>query len=245
MNVLELRNLSVKVEDKLILDDVSLVFNSNEVVALMGPNGAGKSTISNVIMGNPKYEVESGQILFNGEDITDFDVEKRAKLGIFMSFQSPVEISGVTLMSFLRTSYNQIKGKNLKTVEFSKLLREKMKILEMNPKFRARGINEGFSGGEKKRAEILQMLLLEPKFAILDEVDSGLDVDSLKLICDNLQALREEIGLSFMVITHYNKILDYLNPDKVVVLKNGKVVKVGDFSLAKQIEEKGFNFDEL
>lgn len=238
---LEVKDLHVEVEGKKILNGVSFTVDSGEVCVIMGPNGAGKSTISNVIMGNPKYSVISGQILLDGEDVTRLGVDERAKRGLFMSFQHPVEINGVTLTNFLRTSYNAIKGTNLRVGEFHKLIADKMKIIDMDPKFRTRSINFGFSGGEKKRTEILQMMLFEPKFAILDEIDSGLDVDALKSVSHGINKVKEENNTGMIIVTHYNKILDYIKPDKVIVVKNGRVEQTGNFELAKKIEAEGFN----
>lgn len=241
MSKLEIFNLHVEVSGKEILKGVSFVVNTEEVLVVMGPNGAGKSTLSNVLMGHPKYIITSGKILFDGVDITNLSTEKRAKLGIFMSFQNPLEISGVTFTNFLRTSYNAIKGTEIKLGDFTQNIKEKMKFLEMDDKFRLRSVNVGFSGGEKKRAEILQMMLLEPKFAILDEVDSGLDVDALKTVAKGINFVKEKNKSSVMMITHNSKILEYVKPDKVIVLKNGKIIREGDLVLAKKIHEEGFN----
>lgn len=238
---LEVKDLFVDVEDKQILKGVSFEINSDEVCVIMGPNGAGKSTISNVIMGNPKYKVVSGQIILDGEDITELGVDERAKRGLFMSFQHPVEINGVTLTSFLRTSYNAIKGSNLRVGEFHKLIKEKMDLINMDSKFRTRSINFGFSGGEKKRTEILQMMLFEPKFALLDEIDSGLDVDALKSVGYGINKVKEDNNTGLIIVTHYNKILDYVKADKVIVVKDGRIEKTGGPQLAKEIENKGFN----
>ncbi|MCA9460372.1 MAG: Fe-S cluster assembly ATPase SufC [Nanoarchaeota archaeon] len=238
---LELKNLFVKVAGKDILSDVNLKIKAGEVCVLMGPNGAGKSTISNVIMGNPKYEVVSGDIILDGEVITNLKTNERAKKGLFMSFQHPSEISGVTMANFLRTSYNIMHEKKLNVGQFHKLLKEKMLDLNMDGKFRSRFVNAGFSGGEKKRSEILQLVLFEPSFAILDEIDSGLDVDALKLVAKNINILKTKNNMGIIIITHYNKILDYLKADKVFVLKNGKIVREGGACLAKEIEVSGFN----
>lgn len=240
MNTLKVINLAVNVNGKKILNDISLEIPKGKVTVLMGPNGAGKSTISNVLMGNPKYVVDSGNIILDGEDITNLSVDERAKRGLFMSFQHPVEIDGITLSNFLRTSYNSIKGKDLKLGDFQKLIKEKMKQLEMDPKFKSRSLNLGYSGGEKKKSEILQLLLFEPKYAILDEIDSGLDVDSLKKVSSKLKEIINETGMGVLVITHYNKILEYIGADKVYVLKNGSIAKEGDGSIIKQIENEGF-----
>lgn len=240
MKTLELKNIHASIGDKKILRGIDLSVNEGEICVLLGPNGAGKSTISNVIMGNPKYGVTDGMITLNGESILELGPDERAKKGIFMSFQHPVEIEGITLSNFLRTSYNMIKGTDLKVGDFQKLIKEKMDELGMDPKFRTRSLNVGFSGGEKKRSEILQLVLFEPDFAILDEIDSGLDVDALKIVSENIMNVAKKKKVGILIITHYNKILQYLKPDKVFVVKSGKIVESGDFQLAKRIEEKGF-----
>jgi len=241
MSLVEIRNLCVSVEEKPVLKDINLEFDINEVNVFLGPNGAGKSTLANILMGNPKYKVTQGKIFFNGEDITNLESDKRAKLGLFLSFQSPFEIEGVTFLNFLRSSYNFVKDKDVKLKEFIALLDDKMSVLSMDKKVRSREVNVGFSGGEKKKAEILQLLLLEPKFAILDEVDSGLDVDALKLIGKAIGNLKYENQTGFMIITHNNKILEYLNPDRVFVLVDGSISQVGGSELIDKIESEGFN----
>ena len=241
MDLLKVENLNVVVENKQILFNVSFTIQKGKTCVIMGPNGAGKSTISNVIMGHPKYKVLSGKIFFKGEDITEFSAEQRAKLGLFMSFQQPPSIPGVTVANFLRTSYNSIKNQNMKTGDFFKLLKNEMQFLEMDSSFRTRHLNVGFSGGEKKRLELLQILLTKPEFAILDEIDSGLDIDALKLVVKTLKHIREEQELSLLVITHHNKLLSYVPADQVIVLKQGKVEQIGDKNLVDEILEKGFN----
>jgi len=251
---LEIQNLFVEVEGKEILRNVNLELNLGDVVALMGPNGSGKSTLANTIMGNPKYKIVSGKIILNGEDITQTKVDERARKGLFMSFQYPKEISGLTLSTFLRTALN-VKRKNegnkiLDVVEFHKLLKLKMADLGIDSKFANRNLNEGFSGGEKKRCEILQLSLLEPKYAILDETDSGLDVDALKIVAKGIVMIKQNLkkegkDMGILIITHYNKILDYIVPNKVVLIQNGKIGKTGGKELAKEIEKKGFKNDEL
>jgi Fe-S cluster assembly ATP-binding protein len=237
---LKIENLHVDVEGKEILKGVDLEIDLGKVHALMGPNGSGKSTLANVLMGNPKYEITSGKILLNDEDITRSSPDERAKKGLFLSFQYPNEITGVTMSSFLRTAYNSVKGTNLDVVEFHKKLKEKMSELEMDESFRKRYVNEGFSGGEKKRAEILQMAILEPKFAILDETDSGLDADAIKIIGENVNKMRgSERGI--LIITHYYRILNHIMPDRVHILVDGKIVKEGGKELALEIEENGFD----
>lgn len=236
--MIEIKNLHVAIEGKEILKDLNLTLEKGEVLALMGPNGSGKTTLANVLMGNPKYEVTSGEILFNGESVLEMEVDERAKKGIFMSFQHPSEIPGVTLKSLLRASMNAVKGRQ-KPAVFAKALEEATTALKISPEFVDRYVNDGFSGGEKKRAEILQLLLLSPKVAILDETDSGLDVDALRTIGEGIRAARTEEN-AFLIITHYPRILEYVAPDRVVVLKDGMLDREGGPEVAKEIEEKGF-----
>lgn len=238
---LEVKNLVVSVDGKVVLDDVSLKFELGKVSVLLGPNGAGKSTLANILMGNPDYMIERGSILLNGENITNLSVEQRARKGLFLSFQHPVEVEGVTMLSFLRSSYNVVNDKSVQVGDFVKILNEKLDELGLDSKFRSRDVNKGFSGGEKKRSEILQMVLLEPDFVILDEIDSGLDVDGVKLIGEVLKKYSQKKMVCYIVVTHNNKILDYLDVDSVVVLKKGKVVQVGDKNLLDKIEKEGFN----
>jgi len=238
---LTIENISCKIKNLEILKNINFEINSGEVVVLMGPNGAGKSTISNVLMGNPKYEITSGKIKLNNQDITNLPTNEKAKKGLFMSFQNPVEISGVTMTNFLRTSYNTINNTNIKLGEFIKLLNSKMAELELDSKFRGRFVNSGFSGGEKKRAELLQLMLFEPKYVILDEIDSGLDIDGIKLVSEMLNKILKTRKMGVLLITHYNKILEYIKPDKVIVLKSGKISQTGDIKLAKDILKHGFN----
>jgi len=237
---LEVKNVSANINNQEILRDISFSVKSDEVVVLMGPNGAGKSSISNVLMGNPRYELTSGKIFLDGKDITSLDATERARKGIFMSFQSPVEISGVTMTNFLRTSYNSIKQTNVNLSNFMKLLKEKMDELGLDAKFRGRFVNTGFSGGEKKRSELLQLMLFEPDFVILDEIDSGLDVDGLKLVGEMLNKILAKRKMGMIIITHHNKILEHITPSKVLVLKNGSIEKCGGIELMKQIEKTGF-----
>ena len=240
MSKLEVKGLCVNVNDKRILEDVSFDVPKGGVVVLIGPNGAGKSTVSNILMGNPKYNLVKGKILLDNEDITELDSDERAKRGLFMSFQQPIEISGVSMSNFLRQSYNSVKGTSLQIGEFMKMLNEKMEVLGFDSKFRGRFVNSGFSGGEKKRSEILQMLLFEPEYAILDEIDSGLDVDSLKRVCESIEELRVKKKIGILIITHYNKILEHIKPDEVIVLKEGKVSQRGGLELANKIFKDGF-----
>lgn len=243
--MLEIKDLHASINGKEILKGVDLVINDGEIHALMGTNGAGKSTLSNVIVGNPAYEVTSGSIIFNGQNLLEMKPEERANAGIFMSFQQPVEIPGVSMVNFMRAAVNArrmaLGEESLKSTDFLKLMREKRKLVEIDSKLINRSVNEGFSGGEKKRNEIFQMAMLEPKFCILDETDSGLDVDALRIVAEGFNRLRKS-DTSAMVITHYQRLLDYIKPDVVHVLLGGRIVKTGDFSLALEIENKGFDW---
>ena len=237
---LTIEDLHVSLDDKEIIKGVNLKIKKGEVVALMGPNGSGKSTLGNVLMGSPKYKITKGKILLNGEDITNANPEVRAKKGLFLSFQYPAEISGVTLSNFLRTALNTLREINIPVLEFYKLLRDKMLMLKMDEKFARRYLNEGFSGGEKKKAEILQLAILEPKFAILDETDSGTDIDSLKIIAEGINTLKKNLNIGILLITHYNRILQYIRPDQVHVFVDGKIMKTGSHELAVELENKGY-----
>ncbi|MEK6897892.1 MAG: Fe-S cluster assembly ATPase SufC [Nanoarchaeota archaeon] len=239
MSFLEIKNLSVEIDGKKILDNLNLNVQKGEVCVLMGPNGSGKTTLSKTLMGHPKCKITSGEILFNGEDIIKIPVNEKAKKGLFLSFQYPQEISGVTISNFLRTAYNAVKEKKLPPSEFLKLVEEKTSILSMDRKFLSRYLNEGFSGGEKKKAEILQMLFLNPKIAILDETDSGLDIDSLRIVANGIKNFMNK-EKAILLITHYKRILDYIKPDKVFVMKNGRIVQQGGGELIQEIEEKGY-----
>ena len=243
--MLEIRNLHAKAGDKEILKGVNLTINDGEIHALMGTNGAGKSTLSNVIVGNPAYEVTEGEILFNGQDLLSMSADERANAGIFMSFQMPVEIPGVSMTNFMKAAVNaRRKAQGLepmKASDFIKLMKEKRQLVEIDQKLMSRSVNEGFSGGEKKRNEIFQMAMLEPTFCILDETDSGLDVDALRIVATGFNKLRTE-KTSAIVITHYQRLLDYIRPDFVHVLIGGKIVKTGTAELAQQIEEQGFDW---
>ena len=243
--MLEIINLHASIDNKIILNGINLKVNLGEVHAIMGPNGSGKSTLSNVIAGHDGYDIISGDIRFAGESVLDLPPEKRAHLGLFLSFQYPVEIPGVTVSNFIRTALNEIrsaKGQEpLGAPEMLKSMREKMKILEMDKGFLSRSLNDGFSGGEKKRNEIFQMAMLEPKMAILDETDSGLDIDALRIVANGVNSLRSKDN-TFIVITHYQRLLDYIVPDFVHVLFNGKIVKSGDKKLAIELENRGYDW---
>ena len=243
--MLEIIDLHASIDNKVILNGINLKVNLGEVHAIMGPNGSGKSTLSNVIAGHDGYDIISGDIRFAGESVLDLSPEKRAHLGLFLSFQYPVEIPGVTVSNFIRTALNEIrsaKGQDpLGAPEMLKSMREKMKILEMDKGFLSRSLNDGFSGGEKKRNEIFQMAMLEPKMAILDETDSGLDIDALRIVANGVNSLRSKDN-TFIVITHYQRLLDYIVPDFVHVLFNGKIVKSGDKKLAIELENRGYDW---
>jgi Fe-S cluster assembly ATP-binding protein len=241
--LLEIRDLWASVEGKTILRGVDMVVRNSEVAALMGPNGSGKSTLAMVVMGHPKYTVERGDILFNGESILGLSPDQRARLGLFLAFQYPVEISGVTMANFLRRAYLAVRGEDqqkLSTSEFHRLLVENFRLLQMSDAFTKRYLNEGFSGGEKKRAEIVQLATLNPKLAILDETDSGLDIDSVRIVASAIKKLNEERGTTFLVITHYARILDYLRPDTVHVMHEGRIAASGGYELAVELEKKGY-----
>ena len=238
--MLEIKNLHVEVDKTEIIKGISLEFHKGKVHALMGPNGSGKSTLAKTLMGHPKYKITKGQILLDGKDITHMKPHLRAQLGLFLSFQYPKEITGVNYNTFLRAAYNNTHKEKLSLLDFHKLLKEKMKELNMDPSFSKRAINQGFSGGEKKRAEILQMSLLEPKYAMLDETDSGTDVDALKVISENINKDIVSNKMGIILITHYNRILEYIIPDKVTVIVKGKLVDSGNADLARNIESNGF-----
>ena len=241
--MLEIKNINVKVKDldKEIIKGLSLSINDGEVHAIMGPNGTGKSTLSKVIMGNYKYELTSGDILFNGESIKDLEVNERAKKGIFLAMQDPTVIEGVTNSEFLKTAKKELTGKNINYFEFIKGIDEALEDLEFDSNMIHRHLNKGFSGGEKKKNEILQMKILKPKFIILDEIDSGLDVDSLRIVCKNINKYKEENkDVSVLIITHYPRILEYIKPDYVHVMNNGKIQKTGNIDLAFETEKNGY-----
>lgn len=243
--MLNIKNLHVKIEDKEILKGLTLNVKPGEVHAIMGPNGSGKSTLASVLAGREGYEVTQGEILFEGKSILDMEPDERAQEGIFLAFQYPVEIPGVSNVNFLKTALQEIheaRGiKPLTAKEFMERVREKSKLVELDPKLASRSVNEGFSGGEKKRNEIFQMAMLDPKFAVLDETDSGLDIDALRIVANGVNALRSP-EKSFVVITHYQRLLDYIVPDVVHVLYNGRIVKSGPKELALELEQKGYDW---
>ena len=243
--MLEINNLHASVEDKQILKGIDLKVSPGEVHAIMGPNGSGKSTLSTVIAGHEDFEIDKGEILFEDEDLVDFNTEERAHKGIFLSFQYPVEIPGVSVTNFIKTSINQMRKANgldeMPASEMLKKIREKSDLLKIDSKFLSRSLNEGFSGGEKKRNEIFQMAMLEPKLAILDETDSGLDIDALKIVANGVNILRND-DTAVVLITHYQRLLDYIVPDFVHVLSDGKIVKSGNKNLAIELEAKGYDW---
>ena len=243
--MLEINNLHASVEDKQILKGIDLKVSPGEVHAIMGPNGSGKSTLSTVIAGHEDFVIDKGEILFEDEDLVDFNTEERAHKGIFLSFQYPVEIPGVSVTNFIKTSINQMRKANgldeMPASEMLKKIREKSDLLKIDSKFLSRSLNEGFSGGEKKRNEIFQMAMLEPKLAILDETDSGLDIDALKIVANGVNMLRND-DTAVVLITHYQRLLDYIVPDFVHVLSDGKIVKSGNKNLAVELEAKGYDW---
>ena len=244
--MLQINNLHARIEDGAeILKGINLEIKPGEVHAIMGPNGAGKSTLSSVIAGREDYEITEGEILFEGEDIVEDAPEERAQKGIFMSFQYPVEIPGVSVTNFIRTAINETRKANgleeMPTKDMMALIKEKSKLLGIKKDFLSRSLNEGFSGGEKKRNEIFQMLMLNPKLAILDETDSGLDIDALRIVSEGVNAFKNE-GNAVLLITHYQRLLNYIQPDFVHVLADGKIIKTGDRTLALELEEKGYDW---
>ncbi len=243
--MLKIKNLHASIEDKGILKGLNLEVKAGEVHAIMGPNGAGKSTFASIVAGNENYEVSQGEILLDGEEISELGADERAHKGVFLSFQYPVEIPGVSVTNFIKTAINESrKAKGLEDMpanEMLKLIREKAELLEMDRKFLSRSLNEGFSGGEKKRNEIFQMAMLEPKLAILDETDSGLDIDALRIVANGVNKLKSKDN-AVVVITHYQRLLEYIVPDFVHVLMDGKIVKTGGKELALELEEKGYDW---
>lgn len=240
MALLDVQNVFSGVEDKEILRGLSLQINPGEVHVLMGPNGAGKSSLGNTLMGNPVYKMTSGKIIFDGEDISDFSTDKRAKAGLFMSFQAPLEVPGISLESFIRASIQNKTGEHVKLFQFQKELKKNMELLNMDEAYAKRDLNVGFSGGERKKSEILQLLMLKPKLAILDETDSGLDVDAVRTVSKGIEEYMKSVGGSLLIITHSTKILESLNVDYTHILVKGQIIKTGDGSLVKEINEKGF-----
>ena len=243
--MLEIKNLQAKVEEKQILNGINLTVNPGEVHAIMGPNGSGKSTLASVLAGRDEYEVTGGEVVFRGENLLEMSPEDRARKGLFLAFQYPVEIPGVTNANFLKTALNEVrKSKGLAPMDskdFLVLMKEKMKLVEMDKAMTQRSVNEGFSGGEKKRNEVFQMAMLEPMLAVLDETDSGLDIDALRIVANGVNALRNK-ERSFIVITHYQRLLDYIVPDFVHVLYKGRIVKSGTKELAMELEAKGYDW---
>ena len=243
--LLEIKDLYVAIDGKNILKGLNLKIDKGEVHAIMGPNGSGKSTLAKVLAGHPSYEVVKGEILYEGKDLLEMDPDERARDGVFMAFQYPVEVPGVSNSQFLRLAYNEkmkhAGGEELDPLEFNDLLKEKAKIVEMDPEFFKRSVNEGFSGGEKKRNEILQMAVLDPKLAILDETDSGLDIDALRIVAEGVNQLKCDEN-AIVLVTHYQRLLNYIVPDFVHVLAGGKIVKEGGKELALELEERGYDW---
>jgi len=243
--MLEISNLTATVGDKEILKGINLTVNAGEVHAIMGPNGSGKSTLAQVLAGHPSYEVTGGSVLFEGEDLLELEPEQRAHKGVFLAFQYPIEIPGVSNAYFLRSAYNAMRvargGEEVDPMEFLDVMEEKLKIVEMDDAMLARSVNMGFSGGEKKRNEILQMAVLEPKLAILDETDSGLDIDALRVVAEGVNKLRRPDNAT-IVVTHYQRLLNYIVPDYVHVLAGGRIIRSGGKELALELEEKGYDW---
>ena len=243
--MLEIRNLKAQIEDKTILNGVNLKVNKGEVHAIMGPNGSGKSTLSSVIAGNEDYKVSSGSIKYEGEDLLEMAPEERSHRGVFLSFQYPVEIPGLSVSNFIKTAINEKRKafgqENISAKELLQLFKEKCELLNIDKEYLSRSLNEGFSGGEKKRNEIFQMAMMEPKLSILDETDSGLDIDALKIVANGVNSLKSSSN-SIILITHYQRLLNYIVPDFVHILKDGKIVMSGDKSLAQKLEKEGYSF---
>jgi Fe-S cluster assembly ATP-binding protein len=239
-NLLQIENLQVNIEKKQVLNGINLSVKAGETHVLMGPNGAGKSTLGYSIMGNPRYTVTGGKILFDGQDITELSADKRAALGIFLSFQTPLEVPGISLESFIRNAVQSRTGERVKLFQFQKELKAMMELLHMDPSYASRDLNVGFSGGEKKKSEILQLLMLKPKLAILDETDSGLDVDAVRTVSNGIKEYQKQTNGTLIIITHSTKILESLRVDQTHVLAKGKIIKDDDGSLVQKINEEGF-----
>ena len=239
--LLDVQNISVRVEEKQVLSNVNLQIQSGETHVLLGPNGAGKSTLGNAIMGNPVYTLTSGKIIFDGQDITEEKTDKRAKAGLFLSFQNPLEVPGISLETFIRSAIQQRTGERVKLFQFQKELKANMELLNMDASYAGRDLNVGFSGGERKKSEILQLLMLKPKLAILDETDSGLDVDAVRTVSKGIEEYQKRHGGALLIITHSTRILESLNVDYTHILVKGTVVKTGDGSLVQKINENGFD----
>lgn len=240
-NLLEIQNVSAAAGGKAILHNISFNIRPGEIHVLMGQNGAGKSTLGNVLMGSPEYELTEGRIIFDGNDITGEDTYKRAKAGMFLTFQDPLEVPGISLESFIRTSMQQITGERVKLAAFKKELEDAMDVLNMNHSYAERELNVGFSGGEKKKAEILQLLMLKPKFAILDETDSGLDVDAVRTVSKGVEEFQKKVGGALLIITHSTRILESLKVDRTHIMVRGRIVKEGDASLVDEVNRNGFD----
>ncbi|HEY6711136.1 MAG TPA: Fe-S cluster assembly ATPase SufC [Rubrobacter sp.] len=239
--MLKIEDLQVEIDGQEIVKGLDLEVGKGEIHAIMGPNGSGKSTLANVLMGHPRYEVTGGSITFQGEDVFELEPDERAKLGMFLAFQYPSEVPGVSVANFLRTAVNSVREEDLSPMEMYRLIQEKMSIMQMDPKFAERYLNEGFSGGEKKRNEILQMLMLDPKLAIMDETDSGLDIDALQVVAKGVNEMKGP-EFSAVIITHYQRILRYIEPDRVHVMLDGRLVTSGGKELADDLEEKGYDW---
>ena len=243
MALLEIKNLHVKIEGKKILNGINLKLQSGKVHALMGPNGSGKTTLAHVLMGDPRYKIKKGKILLNGKNITKLSPDQRARKGLFLSFQQTVEIDGIRIINFLHNAYNSLKSEQVFLLDFRAIIREKAKLLKIDEDYLGRYLNKGFSGGEKKKMEILQLLALDPKIAILDETDSGLDIDALKIVAKGINKFMNK-DKTVLIITHYKRILNYIKPDKVHVLIGGKIVQEGKADIVDRLEEKGYDFLE-
>jgi Fe-S cluster assembly ATP-binding protein len=239
--MLKIENLRVEIDGNEIVKGLDLEVGKGEIHAIMGPNGSGKSTFANVLMGHPRYEGTEGTVTFEGEDVLELEPDERAKLGMFLAFQYPSEVPGVSVANFLRTAVNSVREEELSPMEMYRLLQEKMAVMQMDPKFAERYLNEGFSGGEKKRNEILQMLMLDPRLAIMDETDSGLDIDALQVVARGVNEVRGP-EFSAVIITHYQRILRYIEPDRVHVMLDGRIVTSGGKELAEQLEDKGYDW---